>query len=258
MVLANECVFCGSSENGLTKQHVFGKWLANKSRSDDSYGVATMTREGGANASFPQRPFELVVKVVCGSCNSDWMQKLEARATPLLEQMLDGGPVELRPKQQRYLAAWAAEAAMMFHHVHPDGLVIPKAEYGYLKALQQPPTTTRVFLGRAAPERRGPAVTMGSAMKRRVQTLHIEYATGLTRQEVDSWYKSGGRIYGFTFAFHEVLFQVVGHNLPVAIDMDYPKDLVRQIWPIGSRFKWPDLPPIQDIASLQRSLVGGD
>jgi hypothetical protein len=86
------------------------------------------------------------VRSVCQNCNGGWMSRLEARAKPLLEPMLDGKPATLAPDGQALLAAWTVKTLMMLDVWRPDPEAFSHAHHQQLYRSGAPPADTVALL----------------------------------------------------------------------------------------------------------------
>ena len=70
------CSYCGG--DGLTKEHVWPKWLSNSLKtSGDDWGHV-IRGDAAVLREWRSSPFTMTVKYVCRNCNSGWMSKLLA------------------------------------------------------------------------------------------------------------------------------------------------------------------------------------
>lgn len=72
-----QCIFCGSTAN--SKEHVISKRLAKRMRiSDKQITVAALTESRGYKERKRHPLLSYEVRCVCKTCNSGWMNALEA------------------------------------------------------------------------------------------------------------------------------------------------------------------------------------
>jgi hypothetical protein len=60
-----------------------------------------------------QQGVGFTTRSVCATCNNEWMSKLESRAKPVLEPIVDGRQTSLDSVAQEIVAAWAVKTAMV-------------------------------------------------------------------------------------------------------------------------------------------------
>jgi hypothetical protein len=75
--MANACVFCGTTTEKITKEHVFPDWISELFGREPG-GTAEMVESDGSIQAFPTVPFQQQVRVVCKPCNEGWMADLES------------------------------------------------------------------------------------------------------------------------------------------------------------------------------------
>jgi hypothetical protein len=111
------CMFCNKKAN--TKEDAWPVWLMKRFPDSDS---AYMDAERGGRklgiwrASKPRLP----VKWVCASCNSGWMSRLENRAKPVIESILDEKVTSLSVSAQAILARWSVKTVMVLEAIDPN------------------------------------------------------------------------------------------------------------------------------------------
>jgi hypothetical protein len=134
-----------------TREHVFGRWLA------DLLGVRAQpvttfsSREG---ALWSSRGFEVVVDV-CAVCNQGWMSNLESAFSAVFSSPILGHPAVLDGAALSTLAHWATKTALMLEpHLAGTGNVTHRP-LGHSALLPLgPPPGSRVWLGAYAPRTR--------------------------------------------------------------------------------------------------------
>ena len=64
----------------------------------------------------------------------------------------------------------------------------------------------------------------------------------------------GRKMYRITFSAGNLVVQVFGHDFPTTLNIEGPPEqaqLVRRIWPITGRFKWPPPRSLDEIGGLE-------
>lgn len=74
---------------------------------------------GAALKSWPTKSPAIRVKRVCGHCNNGWMSRLESRAKPVIEALIDDRLDALNLKSMESIAAWAVKTAMVLESALP-------------------------------------------------------------------------------------------------------------------------------------------
>jgi hypothetical protein len=129
------CIFCGGGN--LSKEHVWPAWarkifiegpnpahhefhntFANKGSFVKE--AKLQTREGST--------FTKKIRVVCRTCNNDWMSRLETAAKPILIRLITGQPTVLDTDQQTLLAQWIALKVMITEWNQPKDAMIPSVD----------------------------------------------------------------------------------------------------------------------------------
>jgi hypothetical protein len=140
------CVFCGGTP--LTREHVLPRWL--RAAFPDADGRAVHVRESLTNQHVREGSLlDATAKIVCGDCNSGWMNDLEAEVRDFLPRMIRGRPIMLGAKRQAALAIWCVKTVMMLQTTHPkeDQQAIPAEDYAALFRDRQPNAMTTVWAG---------------------------------------------------------------------------------------------------------------
>lgn len=144
----SSCIFCGDGR--LTDEDVFPKWMARmfegpgNRRGLSVTGQAVTRRITSANL--------IVRRVVCGTCNSGWMSRLQTSAKPLLERMILGSSITVRTHAQLVIIAWATMTAMVmdFSPLPMPGPMYSQDERSRFYRDRQIPAGTTVWLGHRA------------------------------------------------------------------------------------------------------------
>ncbi|MFF7941505.1 hypothetical protein ACFZC5_17470 [Nocardia gamkensis] len=88
-----ECFYCGTDEK-LTRAHLFHQRIR-EVLPNESMGVtlaSSSVRSGGVERDLlrPGDVREMNIKILCGHCNSRWMEPIEEAAAPVLESIMRG------------------------------------------------------------------------------------------------------------------------------------------------------------------------
>jgi len=132
----------------LTDPSVTGSVIYRQSKGPDGSPVARSHRGDWRDAQ---------VKVVCGDCNSGWMNQLEQAVRLFVPDLINGRPVMLTREDQQALAAWTVETVLMLQHTHlrAHQVAIPPADYAGLFAAKSPSQLMRVIAAFVEPPGRG-------------------------------------------------------------------------------------------------------
>lgn len=143
--MARSCVFCGGG--GLTAEHVWPRWLADVLPGSGPLAFARKALHEADAKRWKAPSLNVTIKRVCAPCNNGWMSALEADAKPLLSPMIEGKPMGLSAREQKFAATWAAKTAAMLGLTHSSGPVVPAADVTALFATREPPRNALVWLG---------------------------------------------------------------------------------------------------------------
>jgi len=162
------CVFC-NKPGSLTKEHVIPQWLGKLVRSHDlqALGQAPKTWINGRLVhgegieargdveirSLPADILETTVKVVCMSCNSGWMNRIETNVMDAVSGMVLGRPTHLRRGTKQDIATWAVLKAMVYQFTDTTLRPIGDEQLSAMFANALPPEHFAVGLGRYAGHR---------------------------------------------------------------------------------------------------------
>ncbi len=235
--MANACVFCGDDSTSLTNEHFPPAWVSAVLPTEPTHMHYRMGTEGDAPPDvWMTKAYDSKVKVVCRRCNNTWMSRIEDRAKSVLPTYLLGHVRYMRPTAQRTVATWSLKSAMMVEQVtHPRGGVIPAAHYAEFYERKQPPDGGVVVLvaRRWIPPDDGDPWT---AMRTHVQDVGREIQAPNVVRAV----RAGSRFYRIIVALAGFVFQVVGHDMPLNLDIRVPPGF-EPIWPLRQGFIWGEI-----------------
>jgi hypothetical protein len=212
----------------VTQEHIWPDWAAERAAHvgalpHRSYGH--LVGSDPIERDYPQMPYQQKARVVCGSCNTGWMSRLETAAKPYFETMLYGRGRLIHEQAQRTLSAWALKTCSVFVESQAkDKSVIPREDRFYLREHGQP--SGNVYVLMAAYDGTHPAI--GDSYG------------------IDATTKDDGKlrsIWGANITFGRVAFHLFGSDVPQllkAADMDVP--WVHQLWPTAKAFAWTPTP----------------
>ena len=250
------CVFCGLARR-LTDEHIFAAWVdAIFPEAAKEKARFTIARIGAPPRVYEGLPFEQRVPVVCGSCNSGWMNRLETAVGPVLGPIVrgDAASTEIAPPMQRTIATWATKTAFMLEHLHPANRVVPDVEYRRLYAAEQPPPYYMVFLARRASIINPDTGAANLVMSREQEINAIAYTQDVTDEEIRSSIGGGATAYRITVALGFLVFVVLGHSFPNPLNLTVTPNgehLIRCVWPLQGRLGWPTAWPIEQVGGFE-------
>jgi hypothetical protein len=149
-----ECLFCGSTTNRFTEEHVWPKWVSKELRKmlKGTKQFRTL-RSSGQTTTLNKLTHFLEIKTdrVCDTCNGIWLSRFEnEQVKPIATIMLRGTlAVPLTRAVQSILAAWAYKTSMLLEVANPDTVhfFFDKADFQAFRRITLPPETAAVYLG---------------------------------------------------------------------------------------------------------------
>lgn len=218
-------MFCGATH--VTKAHVFAKsWTSlfdepNDTREHEVVHRYTDPTTGEQRVFKRAKTFALISRKVCGTCNSGWLNELEARVRPLMARFAVNTPITLNAEEQADLALWSVVAALIAMSNDPDaaGFADPMIAHEIFRE-QRPPDDMNVWLG---------ANSHGEMAWFRSHSLNLAPAP----EQTGAW--------GATISFGYAVIHMVFHGLPnqrMRLRHDAQRSL-RRIWTTRDRVVWP-------------------
>jgi hypothetical protein len=222
--VSRSCIFCPRTD--LTVEHVFGKKLVATFAPGTLHSHMALRKELDAavermsSARQPGKGGGLEVKTVCGGSNSEWMERLDAEAKPLLWELayVKEGTLSF-PDGNHLLARWATKIALVMDSTARP-MRVPKEARWKFREDREPIEGTTVWLGamtKVTHEFRQLGVSLGPAKPRHHNQLYVA-----------------------TFRILHAVFQVViplDDNIVIA--RNGFKDAVRGLWPPERVIDWP-------------------
>lgn len=257
MTVNNPCVFCESTTNQMSKQHLFGKRLRAEFSDITTTGWSSIQSGDELVTAYQAPPFTLEVGGFCTTCNGGWMERIESATIPLLLSMAhDDRATVLTPSMQRLLSSWATEQAMVFDLVDPRIRVIPDSEYRSFCSVEQPLRNHTIWIGRTAMT----AENLIYMNKSLIQRLVLRCDPNL-EQRLVSAAKQGLWNFVITFFIGFTVFQIISSALPESLDLvmsDVHRRTMSRIWPVQGNVSWPPstaLPTVHDVQDLHTSVA---
>lgn len=153
------CAFCGNAPT--TKEHIFPFWLR---EAVGGGGSATHLRADGRDPglavgevltydhSWSADDVDVVVRVVCASCNSEWMNELDHEVESLIVPLIRSDVLSISDEQRMLLARWATKIGLLLEHTRStSGLtrrraLVPPDAYHEFWRTQLPPPEMRIWM----------------------------------------------------------------------------------------------------------------
>ena len=218
-------MFCDAT--GVTKAHVFAKsWTSlfdepNDTREREVVHRYMDPKTGDLRVLKRAKTFALVSRKVCGSCNSGWLNRLEARVRPLMADFAANIPITLNAEEQADLALWSVAAALiaMSNDEDAEGFADPAITRTIFRD-QRPPDDMNVWLG---------ANSHGDMGRFHSHSLTLVPVP----EQKGAW--------GATVSFGYAVIHMVFHGLPnqrMRLQHEAQRSL-RRIWTPRDRAAWP-------------------
>ncbi|TYO66152.1 hypothetical protein FXV83_12890 [Bradyrhizobium hipponense] len=152
-----QCIFDKPARR--TAEHIFGQWMRDQfpsafrntehltSFTDYSTGVPVPTMAKGRmnrNGS----PHAQQLRLVCESCNNEWMSRLQNQAKEPLTSLMRNDWSKLDVPSIKSVAAWVAMVTMCLEFADLKTQAIPLAERQFLMSTGTPPPDWIICLGR--------------------------------------------------------------------------------------------------------------
>lgn len=188
------CLFC--SEHPSTKEDAWPTWLVKR------FPVSTnarmfMERAGVELPDWPVTRPRLALKWLCAACNNGWMSRLEAKAKPIIESLLEDTSTSIDPAPQVTLATWAVKTAMVLEAFYPDRAWFFSAEErAAMRLHHRIPSRTSVWLAKCVNQRD-------------IYSAGVDLGTGHGPEDV--------RGFAVTMAFGSIAFQVMTARIPARV-----------------------------------------
>ena len=129
-----QCIFCDNPAN--SKEHFWPEWMhellpqlpdPRHNRMLKEYHPKTGLMESGLKDR-PGGIETIKIRVVCDTCNSGWMNRLEKEARPFITPLINGDPIALDVFQMTVVARWIALKCIVAEHSNPDYELTPRAD----------------------------------------------------------------------------------------------------------------------------------
>ena len=129
----------------MSKEHLWAKWMRDYlPRGPNTQQIGVRNFETGARHTQPG-PLDVKgdarsqkLKVVCETCNNNWMSQLQALAKPVLLPLIKGESQIIRGNEREILAIWATMFALVYETTAVDYPISPNVERADFKRTKCP------------------------------------------------------------------------------------------------------------------------
>lgn len=241
------CVFCGSQ--GLTREHIYRKSYSTYAGTNRYYKIDTIS--GKTTPMAPHESvFNLTAKVVCKSCNSNWMNQLDQQVQPAVTAFFEGNQYACGAQMAKNIALWAAKTTVMRVFNGSPDRGVTNTDIKYLYDHREPPADWLIYVAHTS--------TAGSTNECSYSVNEVTDQTGHNATELPSGLlvpKTGMFLMQeHWWAVEEMLMIVFSFSGPPANPgkvsvTDYVRSQIEnsrgsaptliQLWPKPQSFNWP-------------------
>jgi hypothetical protein len=145
------CIFCGKA--GLTHEHVWADWLKkfipkDMVEHDSLFAIVHTTHSEPRRKKRAGDLRSRRLRVVCKSCNSGWMSRLQEKAKPCLLPLVLGEVTAFDVDTQSILTAWIAMFVMVAEYFNPATVTSTQEQRSFLMHSGKAPTENwKIWIG---------------------------------------------------------------------------------------------------------------
>jgi len=234
-----KCIFC-KKESTLTREHVLPDWLTTLYPSETKVineftGVSSQKR-------WLSNIFQHKAKIVCADCNNGWMSILESNTKPIIIQLAKLKNMSLTQNEQDLLAFWAQKTVMMVNQSMPGGLKITADLYDDIYLNKKASRKVMIDLGWRMSFKGENNEPLGSFEIKQIMGVDVRKEIF---QEVKRQSENGGFIWKSVLAIGPIVFELIGHNMKMKLEVTKPKNVLNTIYPYQKDYNWPFEWPIE-------------
>jgi hypothetical protein len=152
------CIYCGSSKNELTKEHVLADWTSRffegmtlSAHSKSSVVIEHAGVSGERIMSSIKKidgdPRARKVRKVCKPCNGGWMKGQQDVARRIAELLISGLPATLSAADQKTLAILVSMTVMVSEFSDAEFAGIPDTDRSFIRAFLSLPANWKIWIG---------------------------------------------------------------------------------------------------------------
>ncbi|MEX2254937.1 MAG: hypothetical protein WEC34_05830 [Acidimicrobiia bacterium] len=232
------CAFC-QTYGQLTKEDPIPLWVNQVLKPYVGPGRQIISQRGKhrmhAVTHMHEKPVgsfsSMKVPVVCVTCNTGWMSRLQKAAKPILKPMILGSAVVLSETDQEVIAKWATMTALMFDKYEHHHSVTPAEMLHAFYETREVPPETRLWVAKRDLEE-------GSVVSH-IRTIFAVTDTNDALSE-DRPYSQV-----LTVSLGNLVVQIAV-VVELGIGVPYSRDPAAQVfcsevWPIERAVRWPPL-----------------
>jgi len=131
-----KCIFC-EANNANSREHFYSEWMHDLlplgpqgSYTGEIIDEHPKTRQVSRHEKRikPGELYTKKMKVVCGTCNNEWMSGVEEAVKPLLVPIIMGEAITLNAGQLKLVAQWASLKTIVCEHDNRGTEITPQAD----------------------------------------------------------------------------------------------------------------------------------
>ena len=124
MTVKVPCIFCGSTDNPSSDEHVLPRHWKDHFPNEPGVGLRVRTTVGKRDKEPREHvtPFDAKIPHVCKTCNGGWMRLMDEAIKPLVFELADDPVRTLTQAEGSLLTEWATKVALVRSYVdrHQD------------------------------------------------------------------------------------------------------------------------------------------
>ncbi len=240
----SKCIFC-QKEATLTAEHVLPDWLCDL-YPEPQFVVNELL--GAEIKRWPSKIFQHKVKVVCGECNNGWMSTLESDVKPVITKLVTLNSVAIDEKTQKLLSFWTQKTLLMLNQATPGLLKITQDLYDDIYINEGASKKVLVNLGwrmRYAGTKEEPIASFQIN-----QVLAVDVLRNL-EEVIKEEVNKGCFVWKAVFALGPLVFELIGHNMRVRLEIGSNSKVLNTIQPYKNDFNWPLEWPVEAEGGLE-------
>lgn len=240
--MTNKCLFCQNTP--LTKEHVLPQWLR------QHYPDISAINEFTANPKkrWTTQLFDLTARVVCKQCNEGWMSDLENKFKPLFNEMISLKKYNLDELKQSTIALWVQKTVLMLNQATPGGIKITSETYDEIYQSKKATRRVMVWLGWRMKYGQNTNDPLASFTIKQVDSVQVP---SNILDEVKKQISKGGFGWKTTLAIGPLVFELMGHNMNVTMEIRGNTKTMKTIQPFYEDIEWPLEWPIEAEGGLE-------
>jgi hypothetical protein len=153
--IAGACIFCGAGS--LSKEHIWPTWSHSVLKELGVVDEGNVSIKSVGNRGKPEKfhkkerqgaTYNKRLRVVCESCNNEWMSGIDEASKPVLIPLMTGQLGELDDVAQTQLALWATMKAMVAEQATKEDVVFTEQQRASFMKAREIPVGVTVWMGR--------------------------------------------------------------------------------------------------------------